>query len=375
MCTVLAMGLLAYSSVDAGVVNRKREERCAGAIVEAARNADAKGTITMGEIEFQKGKCTYKGALKNVPTSISYRIKDKRKNLDRYQGYITENIDCDPESTVCLIDTGSGMKKAQNKKRAGAVAGGVLAGLGAAGGASVASTAATIAAASGAAVTSTVLAAGAAPALVVAAPVVAIRGIQNKQCKQMCQGHFARSAHENGVNVLLDPSDIKHTIQGVGRNRKCSCSYTGPAKGFARNATFLMRKSRKEKETAELKSYSDAAHKETCNLLNETCIADIPKKLDQKQQCILAFWKHGKTNGLRGTIVEKHNVVKASKDKNNENKLMCEYTGSIQNMPPSLTIDNDPKNQSNRTTYATQMHLGNNVCNGQQNICLFVGQR
>ncbi len=114
---------------------------------------------------------------------------------------------------------------------------------------------------------------------------------------------------------------------------------------------------------------------ETCNLLKETCIADIPKELYPKQQCILAFWKHGKTNGLRGTIIEKHDVVKASKDKNNTNKLKCEYTGSIAEMPPSLTIDNDPKNQPNRTTYATQMHLGNNVCKGQHDMCLYKGQK
>ena len=291
--------------------------------------------------------------------------------LDLYQGYITENTDCDPESMVCLIDTGSGMNKAQNRKRVGAAGGAILGATGSAAGAAVGSGLGVLTGVVG----TSFAAIGAAPALVVTGAVAGVRGIQNKQCKKMCQGHFVKNATDNKVYALLDSKDIKHMIQGVGRNRKCACSYTGPVKGFARNATFLMRKSRKAKETAQLKFHSRNANSETCNLLKETCVADIPKKLDQKKQCILAFWKHGKTNGLRGTIVEKHNVVKASKDKNNENKLICEYTGSIAEMPPSLTIDNDPKNQTNRITYATQMHLGNNVCKGQQNMCLFVGQK
>jgi len=369
------------SSVDAGVVKRKQRERCAGAIIEAARNAGAKGTVFVTDIKAKGRKCTYTGSVPGVPTSTSYAFKERKDKLDLYQGYITENTDCDPESTVCLIDTGEGMKKAQNKKKAGAVAGStVAAGAGAAAGASVGATMGTIAAMGTAGATASVVATGAAagaaaPLLVVAAPIVATRGAQNIQCKKTCEGFFVNSANKNGVNVLIDPSNIQHMIQGVGRNRKCLCKYTGPENGFSHHATFLQRKSRKDKKTAELKSYAQQAKAETCNLLKETCIADIPKNLDPKQQCILAFWKHGKTNGLRGTIVEKRNVVKASKDKNNKNKLMCEYNGSIAEMPQSLTIDNDPKNQPNRTTYATQMHLGNNVCNGQQNICLFVGQR
>lgn len=76
-----------------------------------------------------------------------------------------------------------------------------------------------------------------------------------------------------------------------------------------------MGKSRKEKETTELKSCSHDAHKEICDVLHETCIGNVPKSMDEQQECILVFWQHDKKEGRRGTIVEKPNVVKAKKDK------------------------------------------------------------
>jgi hypothetical protein len=371
---VLAMGLMVCSSVDAGVVKRKQRERCAGAIIDAARNAGAKGTVTMAEIYAHGKKCTYTGRVPGVPTSTSYAFRKRRHMLRQYQKYIMENDECDPEETVCLIDTGEDMKKAQIWKRVGAAFGATGAAAGAAAGAGAAATAATIGAASATAVTGTVLAVGAAPALVVAGAVAGARGAQNTQCKKTCQGFFVNSANKKGVNVLIDKSNVQHMIQGVGRNRKCLCKYIGLENGFSRNATFLQRKARKDKKTAELKLYAGQAKAETCNLLNETCIGDIPKDLNDTKQCILAFWQYGKDNGLRGTITTEHHIpVKAKKQSKNE--IKCTYDGSIQAMPKSLTIKNDPKNYDNIRTYAAQVHLGNKVCKGAQSICLFKGQR
>jgi hypothetical protein len=177
---VLAMGLMVCSSVDAGVVKRKRKERCAGAIIDAARNAGAKGTVTMAEIEANGKKCTYTGSVPGVPTSTSYAFKERRNKLRQYQKYITENDDCNPESTVCLREDKNSIREYR----------------------------------------------------------------KDPTCTSMCRGYVVKKANETGVEGNLDTSNIKDEVKGGFKNRQCACFFNDESATFLMNKSSQDKKNK-----------------------------------------------------------------------------------------------------------------------------------
>ena len=183
------MGGVVCSSVDAGVVKRKRKERCAGAIVKAARNANAKGTITMDEIGFDNKtkNCQYTGELDNVPATVPYSKngKTRRSLMQGYQDYITENDDCDPENTVCLREDNKSIKKY----------------------------------------------------------------MRDSTCIAMCRGYVVKKANEKGATGYIDASDITDGFKGAFRNRQCACLFNDESVTFLMNKSSQDKRNKDLRET------------------------------------------------------------------------------------------------------------------------------